>query len=82
MYDAIEQIHQVTGSYDNIALGSDFNGFTDPPDDLKDCSIFPDLVKFFLDKDITNADLKNITSGNILRVLEEGWGKIERIYFG
>ena len=75
IYKTIKNIHRVTGTYDNIALGSDFDGFTDPPDDLKGSSKFPALIEYLSNKGISDDDLEKITSGNILRVLKEGWGK-------
>ena len=36
--NTIEHIREVTDSWDHIVLGTDFDGFTDLPDDLRDAS--------------------------------------------
>jgi len=73
----IKHIADVTGSFDNIAIGTDFDGMTDPPDDCYDYSMFKKLNDLlYQQKDYlgaTTQDIENIKSGNILRVLKEGW---------
>jgi microsomal dipeptidase-like Zn-dependent dipeptidase len=70
------------GSTEHIAIGSDFDGFTDPPDDLKDASELPRLTERLLAEHdspsrrrYTNQDIENILGGNALRMLREGWGR-------
>ncbi len=70
------------GSTEHIAIGSDFDGFTDPPDDLKDASELPRLTeRLFAEhtspnrRKYTSDDLENILGRNALRVLREGWGR-------
>ncbi len=70
----IEHIRDVTGSYENIAIGSDLDGFTDPPDDLEDNSKMKYLYEE-LSKKFPEEEVKKIMFYNTLRVLEEGWGK-------
>jgi microsomal dipeptidase-like Zn-dependent dipeptidase len=60
---------------DHIAIGSDFDGFTDPPDDLKDASELPFLTQRLLSDGFTAAQTAKILGGNSLRVIREGWGK-------
>ncbi|MDQ1266404.1 MAG: rane dipeptidase [Bacteroidota bacterium] len=74
--DTIKEIKHIAGSYDNIAIGTDFDGFTDPPDNLQDCSKMPKLIER-LNKieGINQDDIDKITYKNALRVLEKGWGK-------
>lgn len=74
IYRTVEHIHRVTGSYDNVAIGTDFDGFTDPPDDLQDISKFPVLRSFLLKKGLKQKDVNKIMGDNILRVLQDGWG--------
>ncbi|MDB5036094.1 MAG: peptidase [Chlorobi bacterium] len=71
---SIQYIRQRTGTYDNIAIGSDFDGFTDPADDLQDSSKFIALRHRLESSGISAADVDNIMRGNILRVLRNGWG--------
>ena len=62
------------GGIDCVALGSDFDGFTDPPLDLKTHSSLPCLIKR-LEKRFTRSEIEKIAGGNILRVLRQGWNK-------
>jgi microsomal dipeptidase-like Zn-dependent dipeptidase len=69
----IEGIHSITGTYDNVSIGSDLDGFTDPPDDLYNIARF----KFLNDKIVErfgNEAADKIMGGNIFRVLQNGWG--------
>jgi microsomal dipeptidase-like Zn-dependent dipeptidase len=72
-FRTIDYIYHKTGTYDNIAFGSDLDGFTDPSDDLKDCSKYPDFINYLRGKGIAEADINKISRGNVMRVLEIGW---------
>lgn len=63
------------GGIDHVAVGSDFDGFTDPPDDLKDASEFPKLTQRLIAEGWSKEEIGKILGGNILRVLRDGWGK-------
>jgi microsomal dipeptidase-like Zn-dependent dipeptidase len=73
----IKHIADVTGSFDNIVIGTDFDGMSDPPDDCYDYTLFPNLDNLLHDQKgylgATEADIEKIKSGNILRVLKEVW---------
>jgi len=79
----IEQfVSAAGGSTEHIAIGSDFDGFTDPPDDLKDASELPRLTERLLTEHdsparrrYTDRDIENILGANALRMLREGWGQ-------
>jgi microsomal dipeptidase-like Zn-dependent dipeptidase len=73
LLETIDFIHEVTGSYENIAIGTDYDGFTDTSDDLKDPSEMPNLTRALLDHINDPAQVKLILGGNVLRVLKEGW---------
>jgi membrane dipeptidase len=62
---------------DHVAIGSDFDGFTDPPDDLRDASEFRKLTERLIAEGYTPEQIEKIWGGNVLRVLKEGWGKQE-----
>lgn len=70
----IDHFVDVAGE-NHVAIGSDFDGFTDPPDDLKDTSMFPKLTQRLLADGYSPARIEKIWGGNVLRVLREGWGK-------
>ncbi len=73
IWKTIEHIHDVTGSWDHIALGTDFDGFTDPPDDLPDAARLPRITEKLLERGVPEPDIKKILGGNAQRVLETGW---------
>jgi microsomal dipeptidase-like Zn-dependent dipeptidase len=74
---AIKHIRNVTGSFDHVAIGSDFDGMTDPSDDCFEPGMFANFKeKLLRDKErigATAEDILKITGGNLLRVLEQGW---------
>ena len=69
----IDYIRYLTGPYENVAIGTDHDGFTDTSDDLKDPSKMPKLTKALLNHIKDPEQVKLILGGNALRVLEEGW---------
>jgi membrane dipeptidase len=73
LWRTIEHILRLTGSFDHIALGTDFDGFTDPPDDLADASQMPRVTEMLLRRGVPETDVLKILGGNAQRVLEEGW---------
>ncbi|NIV03059.1 MAG: peptidase, partial [Calditrichae bacterium] len=72
--DTLKHLQNVGGS-DCPAIGTDFDGFTDPPDDLKDMSQLPLLTDALSKAGFSSADIEKILGENILRVLQNGWGK-------
>jgi len=70
----IDKIHELTGSYDNIAIGSDLDGYIKPA--------LPGLQHMGQMAELQNklharygrADAEKICSGNALRVLRAQWG--------
>ncbi len=72
LFETIDFIHNVTGTYDNIAIGTDYDGFTDPSDDIQDPSKLPALTQALLSH-MELSQVEKILGGNALRVLREGW---------
>lgn len=75
--NTIQHIAKVTGSFDHIAIGSDFDGMSDPPDDFYNPILFPQFIRRLgLEKDnigATDDDIEKIAGKNVLRVLRDGW---------
>lgn len=71
--ETMQHIHDVTGSWDHVMLGTDFDGFTDPPDDVRDASELPRLTEYLLKRGIGEDAVKKILGGNAMRVLKAGW---------
>jgi microsomal dipeptidase-like Zn-dependent dipeptidase len=71
LFNAIDCLHDWTGSYDHIAIGSDFDGFIQP---IKPCGNYaqtPALVEAIRRKYPGAAE--KILYRNALDVLERGW---------
>lgn len=64
------------GGIETVALGTDFDGFTDPPDDVKDMADLPNITDALLRGGFTETEIERILGGNALRVLRQGWGRI------
>jgi microsomal dipeptidase-like Zn-dependent dipeptidase len=73
IWRTIEHVHRVTGSFDHIGLGTDFDGFTDPPDDVRDASHMGRVTQLLLERGVAETDVRKILGGNAQRVLERGW---------
>lgn len=61
------------GGAEAVALGSDLDGFTDPPDDIKDISEMPKLTDALLGGGIEEAHVEKLLGTNMHRVLRMGW---------
>ncbi len=59
----------------HVGVGTDFDGFTDPPDDLVDASELYKLTQRLLAEGCTEDTIVKIWGGNAIRALKEGWGK-------
>jgi membrane dipeptidase len=71
MFRAIDYIESVSGSYNNIAIGSDLDGFIQPIQGCANYSQTPALVAAIRARYPDVAD--RILWGNALDVLERGW---------
>ena len=68
----IERIREITGSYENIAIGSDLDGFIKPTiPGVDDARELGDLEARLVEKYPEQAHL--ITSANAIRVLKQAW---------
>ena len=61
------------GGEESVAFGSDFDGMTDPPDDLKEPARWPALLAALDQAGYSPTSIERFTGGNALRVLEAGW---------
>ncbi len=60
---------------DHVGLGTDFDGFTEPPADLVNAAQLPRLTQRLLAEGFSAGHIQKILGGNALRVLHQGWGK-------
>jgi membrane dipeptidase len=68
--DHVEHARDVAGVA-HIGLGGDYDGVGTLPVGLEDVSTYPNLLAVLAERGWSDADLESLTSGNILRVLEE-----------
>ena len=71
IFNAIDFIHGITGSYAHIAIGSDLDGFIQPLKGCEDYSKTPALMEAIRHKYPNDAD--RILWANALDALERGW---------
>ena len=71
----IDKIRELTGSYDNIGIGSDLDGYIKPAlPGLGEMSRMKELQAHLRTR-YGAADAEKISSGNALRVLRAEWGR-------
>ena len=70
--DTIDFIFKETGNFDNIAIGTDLDGFTQVPDDVTHIRLIGRLRDAILSKFGAAAAIK-ICKENALRVIRKGW---------
>jgi membrane dipeptidase len=68
--DHIEHIRRVAG-VDHIGLGGDYDGTDWLPEGLEDVSAYPNLFAELIRRGWSDADLKKLAGGNILRVMRQ-----------
>jgi membrane dipeptidase len=68
--DHIDHIVKVAG-IDHVGYGSDFDGVTSLPVGLEDVSRFPYLTAELLRRGYSDADVRKVLGGNLLRVMRQ-----------
>ncbi|MEP6991742.1 MAG: dipeptidase [bacterium] len=68
--DHIEHVRNVAG-VDHVGIGSDLDGITDTVVGLEDVSKFPQLLAELARRGWSDADLRKVAGGNVLRVLRQ-----------
>jgi microsomal dipeptidase-like Zn-dependent dipeptidase len=71
----IDKVHELTGTYDHIAIGSDLDGYIKPAlPGLEHMGRMADL-QHALRARYGDADAEKMCSGNALRILRAQWGR-------
>lgn len=70
----IDKIHELTGTYDNVAIGSDLDGYIKPALPGFEHMGRMDALQSDLRARYGDADAEKICSANALRVLRKEWG--------
>lgn len=68
LLDHIDHIVKVAG-VDHVGLGSDYDGVSILPKQLDDASSYPLITQGLLDRGYSEADIRKILGGNMLRVM-------------
>jgi membrane dipeptidase len=68
--DHIDHMVRVAG-IDHVGLGSDFDGVSMLPSQLEDVSTYPVITQELLSRGYTPAEIHQLMSGNMMRVLRE-----------
>jgi membrane dipeptidase len=68
--DHIDHIRKVAG-IESVGIGSDFEGFSNPPQGLDDVTCYPALLAELLKRGYSKDDIKKVAGLNLLRVLRE-----------
>jgi membrane dipeptidase len=78
--DHIDHIVKVAG-IDHVGIGSDFDGVTKLPAQMKDVSCYPLITQIMLERGYTKEQIHKVLGGNLMRVFAEAekvsrdWGK-------
>jgi membrane dipeptidase len=67
--DHIDHVVKLVGA-EHVGLGSDFDGAT-MPEGMEDCTHLPKITEALMRKGYSDADIKKILGGNLLRVMEQ-----------
>lgn len=76
--DHIDHIVRTAG-IDHVGIGSDFDGVTSLPEGMEDVSRFPYLTVELLRRGYSDADVRKILGGNVLRVMRAAEAAAVRI---
>ena len=69
-----ERVHEWSGgSWQHVAIGTDFDGFTDPPDDCASEAELPLIRKMLDSKGLARSDVEAVLGANARRALRSGW---------
>jgi membrane dipeptidase len=64
---------EAAGGWEAVAIGTDFDGFTDPPDDCPDASHLPRIGEMLARNGLSAEKIAAVLGGNARRVLRLGW---------
>lgn len=70
LIDHIDHIVRVAG-IDHVGLGSDFDGVSELPEGLEDCSKLPNITYELLKRGYREPDIRKILGENFLRVMSQ-----------
>ncbi len=72
IWKTMEQVAEWS-SWEHVAVGTDFDGFTDPADDCDSEAKLPRVRELLEEKGLARAQVEAVLGGNARRVLRDGW---------
>ena len=69
----METVREWSGSWDHVAIGTDFDGFTDPPDDCKSAGELPVIRELLESKGLSGTEVEAVLGTNARAALASGW---------
>ena len=74
IWKTMDKVREWSGdSWQHVAIGTDFDGFTDPPDDCDSEAQLPRVREKLEGKGLPRDDVEAVLGGNARRVLSDGW---------
>ena len=61
------------GNWRHVGIGTDFDGFTDPPDDCHSAAELPRVRDILEGNGLSQGEVEAVLGGNARRVLRDGW---------
>jgi membrane dipeptidase len=74
IWRTMEQINAWSGGeWRHVAIGTDFDGFTDPPDDCDSAAQLPRVREMLETRGLVRTEIEAVLGANARRVLRDGW---------
>ena len=74
IWRTMRQINEWSGGdWQHVAIGTDFDGFTDPPDDCNSAADLPRVQSMLEANGLSRTAVEAVLGGNARRVLRDGW---------
>jgi membrane dipeptidase len=74
IWRTMDTLRQLSGgSWEHVAIGTDFDGFTDPPDDCQSEAQLPRIRTMLEAKGASRNDAEAVLGANARRLLRDGW---------
>lgn len=74
IWRTMEQINEWSGGeWQHVGIGTDFDGWTDPPDDCKSAGELPRVREMLESKGLARPEVEAVLGTNARRVLRDGW---------
>ena len=72
IWRTMDTVREWSGGWKHVAIGTDFDGFTDPPNDCDSEGQLPEIRKMLEDKGVSQDDADAVLGGNARRLYNLG----------